>query len=166
MLCQILWSGFDKISCDLPNFWAKILPDDIHRTNQFHANWCHSPVFLGAWYVVHVLLPVLVMLAVSSVRQSDVLWGDCKEFLSSVKRLVMRPENSVLCPLAFFSPDHFSFSGRISSRQPQQSRWTQQFSGLLQLNTSRFRPPFQHNNSFIRPIKFNVMIRSYVLGLE
>jgi hypothetical protein len=41
----------------------------------------------------------------------------------------------VLCPLdSFLCPDHFSFSRRISSRQPQQPRRTQPFRGLLQLN--------------------------------
>jgi hypothetical protein len=69
----------------------------------------------------------------------------------------------VLCPLdSFLCPDHFSFSRRISSRQPQQPRRTQPFRGLLQLDASRFRPTSQHNNSFIIPIESNVMIRSYV----
>jgi hypothetical protein len=46
-------------------------------------------------------------------------------------------------PTSFFCPDHFSFSRRISSRQPQQPWRTQPFSGLLQLNTSWFRPTYQ-----------------------
>jgi hypothetical protein len=33
---------FLKIGCDLPNFQANILPDDIHRAKQFHAYPCHS----------------------------------------------------------------------------------------------------------------------------
>jgi hypothetical protein len=35
MLGQICGQGVTKISSDLPNFPAKILPDDTHRANQF-----------------------------------------------------------------------------------------------------------------------------------
>jgi hypothetical protein len=41
MLGQICGRGLTKISCDLPNFRANILPDDIHRANQFHAHQYH-----------------------------------------------------------------------------------------------------------------------------
>ena len=41
MLGQICGQGVTKISCDLPNFWSKILPDDIHWSNQFHAHQYH-----------------------------------------------------------------------------------------------------------------------------
>jgi hypothetical protein len=34
--------GGNKISCYLLNFGAKILPDDIHRANPFHAHPCSS----------------------------------------------------------------------------------------------------------------------------
>ena len=41
MLSQIrAWGGI-KISCYLLNFGAKILPDDIHTSNQSHAHPCH-----------------------------------------------------------------------------------------------------------------------------
>jgi hypothetical protein len=81
----------------------------------------------------------------------------------------MRPENSVLCPLgSFFVPITFHFHeeslppNHNNHGEPSNSAG---YSGLLQLNTSRFRLTSQHNNSFIRPIELNVMIRSYVLGL-
>jgi hypothetical protein len=42
MLGQICCQGAMKISSDLTTFQAKILPDDIHRSNQFHAHpYCH-----------------------------------------------------------------------------------------------------------------------------
>jgi hypothetical protein len=42
MLGQICGQGVtNKISSDLPNFPAKILPDDTHRANQFHAHQYH-----------------------------------------------------------------------------------------------------------------------------
>jgi hypothetical protein len=41
MLGQICGQGVTKISCDLPNFRAKILTYNIHRTNQFHAHQYH-----------------------------------------------------------------------------------------------------------------------------
>jgi hypothetical protein len=37
MLGWICGQDLTKISFDLPNFQEKILPDDIHRANQFHA---------------------------------------------------------------------------------------------------------------------------------
>jgi hypothetical protein len=41
VLGQILAWGGTKISCYLLIFGAKILPDDIHRSNPFHAHPCH-----------------------------------------------------------------------------------------------------------------------------
>jgi hypothetical protein len=42
MLGQICGHGVTKKnSSDLPNFPAKILPDDTHRANQFHAHQYH-----------------------------------------------------------------------------------------------------------------------------
>jgi hypothetical protein len=42
ILGQICGRGVTKISwCDLPNFLATILPDNIHRANQFHIHPYH-----------------------------------------------------------------------------------------------------------------------------
>jgi hypothetical protein len=41
MLSWICRQGGTKISGDLPNSQAKILPDDIHGVNQFHAHPFH-----------------------------------------------------------------------------------------------------------------------------
>ena len=41
MLGQICGQGGTKISGDLPNSQAKILPDDIHGAHQFHAHPFH-----------------------------------------------------------------------------------------------------------------------------
>jgi hypothetical protein len=41
MQSQICGWAWQQISRDLSNFWCKILPDDIHRVNQFHAHPYH-----------------------------------------------------------------------------------------------------------------------------
>jgi hypothetical protein len=49
-----LWSGYERISHELPNFQAKIWQDDIHRPNQFHAHPYHHlltcPDDVNQWF--------------------------------------------------------------------------------------------------------------------